>query len=54
MENLNGEMYAVLSKLLKMNVKKVLICSLPSLPGKLSNDIDDFNTQLAELHVIGK
>jgi len=52
--DLDGEIYSLVSKLLKMEVAKLFVCSLPTLPGKLNILIEKFNEKLPYISLMGK
>lgn len=49
----DGGLYSLVRKLQSMNVEKLHVCSLPVLPGKLSDKIEYFNQKVTDLLSIG-
>ncbi|KAK3922316.1 2-oxoglutarate carboxylase small subunit, partial [Frankliniella fusca] len=51
-EDIDGALYSLISKLLNMEVEKLYLCSLPTLPGKINSAIEQFNKKLYDLSCI--
>ncbi|KAK3909604.1 rRNA biogenesis protein RRP5 [Frankliniella fusca] len=51
-EDLDGEIFSLISKVLKLNVKMLFLCTLPILPGKLNEPIENFNEEIRDFESV--